>query len=121
MKPAIWTMIVCVIGGVLIGAAAYNAGLSHGAAQAAMAAGANPAATPSAMAPWGWHRPWGFGFVFPFFFLFFWLFVARMFFWGGPWRHGWYTGANGGVPPTFDEWHRRAHERDRNPDATTRA
>lgn len=65
------------------------------------------------------HRPWGFGFfgcLIPIF-LFFLLFGAfRFLFWGprwgwyrgghGPWRHGW---SEGGVPPMFEEWHKRAH------------
>ena len=65
------------------------------------------------------HRPFGFGFGFlgcliPLF-LFFIVFGAfRFLFWGprwgwghrGPWRHGW---GEGGVPPMFEEWHKRAH------------
>jgi hypothetical protein len=67
------------------------------------------------------HRPFGFGFGFlgcliPLF-LFFLLFGAfRFLFWGprwgwhrgghGPWRHAW---GEGGVPPMFEEWHKRAH------------
>jgi hypothetical protein len=67
------------------------------------------------------HRPWGFGFGFfgcliPLF-LFFLLFGAfRFLFWGprwgwhrgghGPWRHSW---GESGVPPMFEEWHKRAH------------
>jgi hypothetical protein len=65
------------------------------------------------------HRPFGFGFGFlgcliPLF-LFFLLFGAfRFLLWGprwgwgsrGPWRHGW---REGGVPPMFEEWHKRAH------------
>ena len=66
------------------------------------------------------HRPWGFGFgcLGPLL-LFFFLFVAfRFLFWGprwgwrhhygghGPWRHDW---GERGVPPFFEEWHKRAH------------
>ena len=63
-----------------------------------------------------WPRPWGFGFgffpIFPLlFFLFFWVFVARALFWRGRWHRGygnrWETR---GVPPMFEEWHRRMHE-----------
>jgi hypothetical protein len=121
MKPAIWLIIVCVIGSVLIGAAAYNAGVSHGAAQAAIAAGSAATQAPYAMAPWGWHRPWGVGFAFPFFLLFFWVLAARMLWCGGPWRHRYYASAHGGVPPMFDEWHRRLHERDRSDGGTPHA
>ena len=56
------------------------------------------------------HRPFGFGFGFlgcliPLF-LFFLLWGPR---WGwhrGPWRHNW---SEAGVPPMFEEWHKRAH------------
>ena len=89
-----------------VGIVSYNLGLSHGAAQAAAAAGTLP---PYPYA-WGWYRPWGFGFGFPIFFLlFFWFIAARCFFWGGPWRRRWYR--EHGVPPSFEAWHRRAHER----------
>ena len=65
-----------------------------------------------------YHRPFGFGYGFgclgPLL-AFFLLFLAfRFLFWGprwgwgprGPWRHGW---GEGGVPPMFEEWHKRAH------------
>jgi len=68
------------------------------------------------------HRPFGFGWGFGCFgplLAFFFLFVAfRFLFWGprwgwrhhygghGPWRHDW---GERGVPPMFDEWHKRAH------------
>jgi hypothetical protein len=69
--------------------------------------------------PWG---PWGFGFgcfgpLLAFFLIFLafrafgFLFWGRHWGWGrrgmyGPWRHGW---GEGGVPPMFEEWHKRAH------------
>jgi len=61
-----------------------------------------------------WHRPWGFGF-FPFFFVLLCFFLVRRAFWGGP-RRGWHHYRDG-VPPRFEEWHRRAHERDAQPPA----
>lgn len=93
---------------VAVGLVAYNAGLSHGLA----------GATSGSAAEWhGWHRHWGFGFAFPlFFFAIFWI-ALRGAWWGcGPWGRGgpWhYRGyaEGGGVPPAFDDWHRRAHER----------
>jgi len=74
---------------------------------------------------WGmpYHRPFGFGFgFFGFLVLLFLFFVAlralRFLFWGprwghpmghhggqGPWGRSW----EDGVPPMFEEWHKRAH------------
>jgi hypothetical protein len=91
-----------------VGVGAYNLGISHAlVAAAARGGGAAPAVIPY----YGLHP---FGFVFPLFFLvFFWFVVARLLFWRGPWRRRWHgdPGAGSGVPPMFDEWHRRAHER----------
>jgi hypothetical protein len=38
---------------------------------------------------------------------------------GRPWRHGWrhHGKWEGGVPPMFDEWHKRAHEGNASADA----
>lgn len=67
------------------------------------------------------HRPWGFGFgFFGFLLLLFLFFLAmrafRFLFWGprwgwghhrrGPWARHW----ENGVPPMFEEWHKKAHE-----------
>ena len=105
----------------LAGIIAYNVGVSHGVAQTAIAqavSGQTPQAPiappPYAYPYWGWHRPWGFGFGFPFFllFIFLWFAVFRGLFWGWGgryWRHRYYMGP-AGIPPAFDEWHRRAHE-----------
>ena len=87
---------------------AYNAGMAHGIAQNALAA-----APPQTGVPYVyfWPRPWGFGFfpVFPLFlFVVLFFFVVRGALWRGPWRGGWGCGSYG-VPPGFDEWHRRAH------------
>ena len=92
---------------------AYNVGLSQGVAQTVITqapSGQVPVVPPYA---YGWYRPWGFGFGFPFFllFIFLWFGLLRGLFWGGGrWRHRYYMDAHG-VPLTFDEWHRRAHER----------
>ena len=73
------------------------------------------------------HRPFGFGFGFgcfgPLLVLFLFFIAMRSFrflFWGprwgwvhhpfhgqGPWRRDW---GERGVPPMFDEWHKKAHE-----------
>jgi len=107
MRSPRWLFALAVFFSIAVGFVAYNLGAAHGAALAGAAA--NGALPPYPYA-WGWYRPWGFGFGFPiFFFLFFWLFVGRLLFWGGPWRRRWHY--YGDVPPSFDEWHRRAHER----------
>ena len=87
---------------------AYNIGVSHGLAQQLAAQGTQ---LPPYPYPYGWYRPWGFGFGFPIlFFVLIWLVVVRGLFWGRRWRHGYYAGGHG-VPPAFEEWHRRAHDR----------
>jgi hypothetical protein len=104
MGSSRWLALAAALGCVAVGVVAYDAGLTRGAAEAAAAAGTLP---PYAFG-WGWYRPWGFGF--PLFFFLFWLVLARAAFWGGPWRRRWYY-HGGDVPPAFDDWHRRAHER----------
>ena len=100
-----------VLGVVLLSAVAgiiaYNIGLSHGLAQTA-------ATQAPGVPPYGYlaYRPWGFGFGFPLFLLIIvWFASLRALRWGGgpPWRHRYYMDARG-IPPAFDEWHRRAHE-----------
>ena len=94
----------------------YNIGVAHGIAQSAALAervAAAPGVAPVVFYP----RPWGFGFGFfpfaPLFFIVFWLLILRGLFWRGPrWGRGYgygYGCGYGGVPPAFDEWHRRAH------------
>jgi hypothetical protein len=87
-----------------VGIVAYNVGVSHGQAIASIAAGA----APPPVLPYYWYRPWGFGFG-PFLFLIFWFFLFRILFWGG-YRRRW-SHPGSWVSPSFDEWHRRAHER----------
>jgi hypothetical protein len=103
MGSRAWQVVGGTALGLLIGWAAYNAGLSQGAAEAAAATGAAPAD----LFRWGVHRHWGFGF--PFGFLLLWVIIARGLFWGGPWRRRWHYYRDD-VPPSFDELHRRAHE-----------
>ena len=94
-----------------VGFYTYNLGVAHGVAESTQAIAAQ-AGTPGAGAPAVvvWHRPWGGGFgffpFFPLFFILFWVFIARGLFWRGA-RWGRYR--HDGVPPAFDEWHRRAH------------
>ena len=91
----------------MIAIGAYNAGVAQGIVESGRAIAPPPAGTPYVYV---WPRPWGFGFgFFPFFFLLFlFVFVLRGFLWRGPWRGGWGHRYEG-VPPAFDEWHRRAH------------
>jgi hypothetical protein len=102
---------------VVVAMVAYNVGFSHGVAQ-------HVAAPPAGAYPWPAPHPWGFGFFPVVFFLLFWFFALRLLFWGFAGRRGWRYGrgcgpgyghgyGGGGLPPVFDEWHRRAHERDR--------
>jgi len=68
-------------------------------------------AAPPAGAPYiyVWPRPWGFGFpFFPILLFLFFFFVVRGMLWRGRWAGGWGYRYDG-VPPMFDEWHRRAH------------
>ena len=100
----------------------YNLGVARSIAESPAAVAAPAAGAPIVV----YTRPWGFGFgFFPFFpllFIFFWVFVARALFWRGPrWGRGCgYGYYGGGVPPAFDEWHRRAHAQER-PDASPSA
>jgi len=105
--PAVFGLFFATIAGFW----AYDLGLSHGIAQ-------QLPPPPAGGYPWAFYRPWGFGPFFPLFFLAFWFFVLRIFFFrGGPWRRGWrgYYGDRQDVPPVFEEWHRRAHERNNQP------
>jgi hypothetical protein len=89
----------------VVGALAYHAGVAQGDA-------AN--APPGTMHPWGG----GFGFFpfFPLLLILFGVLLVRGLFWRGAWHHG----CRGhGVPPSFEEWHRRAHE-ERPPETMTR-
>ena len=71
------------------------------------------------------HPPLGFGFGFlgclaPLLFLLFFFGLLRLLFWAGPGRHAFHHAGCGpgrrgmnwekGVPPFFEEWHRRAHQ-----------
>jgi len=89
-----------------IGIGAYNAGVAQGIAESGRLIAAPPAGTPYVfVAP----RPWGFGFFpfFPILVLLLFLFVVRGMVWRlrrERWRF-----RHDGVPPAFEEWHRRAH------------
>ena len=109
-----FAMLLLVLGA---GAIAYNAGVTHGLAESGKLGGqilatppAGTVAVPYAVPYYGWHRPWGFGFLaIPLFFIF-WCVVARMIFWRGGYP-GRSCGGAWGPEGRFDDWHRRAHER----------
>jgi len=116
MESNRWLVVAFIAGGLLIGAAAYSVGVNQGAAHAAIAAGAN---ADTVDAYWSWNHGrlyWGFPFG-PILALFFWVWLIRAVIWGfgGPWgwRRRWHRYYDYyDDPRRFDEWHRRAHERD---------
>jgi hypothetical protein len=92
---------------VAVGFGAWQAGVAHGIEQSGkiVVPPSGPAPYPYPYPYYGWHRPWGFGFLLvPFFFLF-WFLVVRGLFWRRAGR-GCY-----GSRDRFEEWHRQAHER----------
>jgi len=91
-----------------IGTMAYRAGVAQG-----LSEGARLGDAPAAQVPYAyWHGPyWGpgpFTFFFPVLAIVFGIVLLRGLFWAG--RCGRYYGGWRGVPPGFEEWHRRAHE-----------
>ena len=101
-------VLLAAVAAAAVGFFAYNAGFAQGIADSGRLA-----ATPGGPPPYVymWPRPWGFGFgFFPFFLLLLCFFLVRRLLWGGP-RVGWGHYYDG-VPPRFEEWHRRVHERD---------
>ena len=107
-----------------IGLYAYNAGMAYGFAQKATAQGGQSVPAPY---PYYWPPFFGFGYGFgflgcliPLFLLFLVFGSMRALFWHGPmgWRRhmhhgpwGWREENEKDVPPFFDQWHRRAHEK----------
>jgi hypothetical protein len=93
-----------------VGFYTYNLGLAQGIAESGRAVAIPGGGVPVVAV---WPRPWGFGFgffpFFPLFFILFWVFVLRGLFWRRGWRGRGYGYGYDGVPPAFDEWHRRAH------------
>jgi hypothetical protein len=89
---------------IAVGAYTYNLGVARGMVESGRMI-TSPATGVPVVAVW---HPWGFGFfpLFPLLFIFLWVFVLRALFWGGRWRRPW---RYDGVPPAFEEWHRRAH------------
>lgn len=101
---------------------AFQAGVAQGSPVTIEAAEGQTAPMPYPYYGWGghFHHPFGFGFGFFGFLILLFLFFAalrafRFLFWGprwgwGPHRHGPRgRGWENGVPPMFEEWHKRAH------------
>jgi hypothetical protein len=99
--------VLILAGAFAIGLGAYNAGVAQGIAESSRMIAAPQSGTPYVYV---WPRPWGFGFFpfFPLLFLFLFFFVVRGLLWRGRW-HGGGRYRYDGVPPMFEEWHRRAH------------
>ena len=100
---------------------AFQAGVAQGSPITIEAPSGETAPMPYPYYGWGmpYHRPFGFGFGFLGFLLLLFLFFAalrafRFLFWGPRWGWGhphgpWGRGGENGVPPMFEEWHKRAH------------
>ena len=112
--PRFLAILLVLVGIAGVGYYGYQMGLAQGAAHVAPAAGAAAAAVP----PYYWYpHPffpfWGLGCLIPLFLLFLIFGALRMAFWRGHamghggWRNRW---SEGGVPPMFEEWHKRAHD-----------
>jgi hypothetical protein len=117
--------LVLVAGAVTVGVYAYQFGVTQGIAQSDKIQVVAPEAGTGIMPyyPYGWggrfFHPFGFfgcfGFLLPLLFFFLLFGLVRRMLWGGwGWRgghHGWgHRGWQGeGVPPPFEEWHKRAH------------
>ena len=116
-----------------VGTTAYRAGMARGVAESGKLVGPGAGSPGQFMHPypphyWGPPHGFGFGFLIPLLFLFllfgmFGAFGRRRFGHGhgpgpgygygyGPGGHGCGPGRGweGGVPPAFEEWHKRAHE-----------
>jgi hypothetical protein len=106
-----------------IGYFAFQAGVAQGSPVTIQAPEGQTAPMPYPYYGWGmpFHRPFGFGFgCFGFLIVLFLFFLAlrslRLLFWGPRWGWGHHHGGHGpwgrwenGVPPMFEEWHKRAH------------
>jgi hypothetical protein len=109
---------------------AFQAGVTKGSPITIQAPSGQEAPAPAPYPFYGYgygmpfHRPFGFGLGFGCFgplLVLFLLFIAlrsfRMLFWGPRWGWGQHHGGHGpwgrhwenGVPPMFDEWHKKAH------------
>ena len=111
--------LVLIAGAVSLGVYAYNLGVAQGMAESVRLSDMPPGAPyPYYGGPFWFHRPFGFGFFGcfgPFLFILLLFILFKGLWWGGGWGRGpgWkHHYGEGGVPPRFEEWHRRAHGQD---------
>jgi hypothetical protein len=109
--------VLLLAGAAAIAIGAYNAGVVQGLAESGRMLAAPAPGTPTIYV---WPRPFGFGIfpLFPLFFLVLLFFVVRGLLWRGRWHRGWRHSYEG-VPPMFEEWHRRVHSRTTDPGSRT--
>ncbi len=113
---SVFVTIVVIAALVGVGVYVFNIGVMQGMAQAGRlpAPSTEPIPAPYLAGPY-FFRPWGFGFgcfgiLIPLFFLFVIFALFRGLFFGGHWRRrAWMR--EGNVPPMFEEWHKKAHEK----------
>lgn len=116
VKTFLWIVLVLVVIATLagLGVYVYNVGVAQG-----LAASGKLVVPESSVAPYAYYgqpffRPFGFGLagcLVPLLFIFLAATLLRGIFWHGvrPWgRHHRYW--EKGIPPMFEEWHRKAHE-----------
>jgi len=114
---AIVLLLLALAGAAAIGVGAYQAGVQHGVVEAGRTAAVPVEGTSHIyVVPGAWHGPWHGGFfpLFPLIVAFVLIaFVVRGRGWRGRGRPDRHTRIRrgDGVPPAFEEWHRRAHER----------
>ena len=115
---AIVLLLLVLAGAAVIGVGAYQAGLQHGFVEAGRTAAVPLEGTSHVyIVPGAGYGPWHGGFfpLFPLVVGFFLVaFVVRGLAWrgrGGCGGHRGWGGRRDGLPPAFEEWHRRAHER----------
>lgn len=101
-------LIAVVVG---VGYYGYNMGVAQGVANSGKLI---PPET--SVAPYPYYRPFFFhpfgffGWLVPIFFFFLFFALIRAIFWGGHWGWGHHRHWEDGVPPRFEEWHKRSHE-----------
>ena len=108
--------LVLIAGVVGVGIYAYNVGVAQGLAASDKLVAPPVGAASYPYLPFFHHRPFSyglFGCLFPLLFGLFVIVLLRSILWRGPmgWRHMGHHGPwDKGMPPMFEEWHRKMHE-----------